>query len=764
MAAPESEPVAQPMEAEADRAYDGLAAIDSMQSAAPAKPAPRMEKRLSAGRARGGGDTKAMMMVLPESKRSTASVDEEPLADGPGGGGIAPAGAPTRAWFPETFLFEPSVMTDDHGRAELAVRVPDRLTTWRVLALAHDRAGGRGGAVTTFDSTLPTYIDPVLPDALIAGDTVELPVLVVNTTSERQAGTLTVEASGSAELRVSRKVVLEPQRNALEYVRVVAERPGVIDLTFSLRGSDRLRKSIRVVAPGQPKEKLKTGALAADLAFQLPLEADARPESVEVGLTVFPGALALVRNELLTAADRGGLADTVYALNLAGRAPDLLERLGGESDPAFLRRIRLQAGQRILRSARVPQPEVALMIAHGAGVHQDDVLLSRLADRLADTIAGLQRPDGTFTGGSGWTLQRVVVGTAAGIHSLAAVADDDDSRRLLRGARIRAEGAFERYVDAVQDPYTAAAVLAAGGVDGTLAERLRKRVREGLTGTETVRLKPAPGVVTVNGVPPTVEEATALAVLALIDDPEATDRLPGLGNALLAAYRPGVGWGDGRTNLVALDAVTALFADPLPERVTVTLFNGNEQVAQTVLSGPERMERHEIQARTPQATVRPKWRLTAEPAVPGLAYALRIDYRVPWKKAPEAGLTLQAQVAKRAQVGTPVTVTLLADGPGGAPLRVRYALPAGVQPIRADLDGLVRAQKLRSWRGDAGGLTLELPNRVPGTAAQLVFRVVPGLAGQLQAEASQVALANRPDSEIDVAPRTWSISRRAGAR
>jgi len=36
--------------------------------------------------------------------------------------------APTRAWFPETFLFNPLVVTDDKGDASLEVRVPDRLT------------------------------------------------------------------------------------------------------------------------------------------------------------------------------------------------------------------------------------------------------------------------------------------------------------------------------------------------------------------------------------------------------------------------------------------------------------------------------------------------------------------------------------------------------------------------------------------------------------------------------------------------------------
>ncbi|MCK6551511.1 hypothetical protein L6R52_37090 [Myxococcota bacterium] len=70
------------------------------------------------------------------------------------GGGGEPS-APARAWFPETFLFQPLVPTDETGRAKVEVLVPDRLTTWRVLALAHSRDGAQAGAEASFLGTLP---------------------------------------------------------------------------------------------------------------------------------------------------------------------------------------------------------------------------------------------------------------------------------------------------------------------------------------------------------------------------------------------------------------------------------------------------------------------------------------------------------------------------------------------------------------------------------------------------------------------------------
>ncbi|MEO1335388.1 MAG: alpha-2-macroglobulin family protein, partial [Myxococcota bacterium] len=687
----------------------------------------------------------ARSMAKPAAAEAPAEFDDNVSLDAPAdldeADGVE---APTRSWFPETFLFAPMVPTDVQGEGQVAVTVPDRLTTWRILALAHDRQGGRGGAVTTFDSTLPAYIDPVVPDALIVGDRLALPVLAVNTTDEKMTRTLSIEIKGGGVDRVSMPVVLGPRQSIVRYVPVTADKPGPLSLTYALGGADKIIKRISVRPPGRPVEENRTGALADAVSFRWALPREARPDSVSVGLTVYPGALALVRNELSAAPVRTGLAETAYALQLAGRAPRLLARLGGRADPAELRKARLRASQRILRAARSPTAAQKLLIAHGAGPHASDPLLGRLSDRMSMEVANLQRPDGTFTGGNGWTLQRVLVTTAAGLRALAAVADDEESKRRLRGAQIRAEGAFERYIDAVKDPYTAAAVLAAKGVRGALAERLRARVVEALRGENAVELAVGRGVVNAVGVRPSVTEAAAMAVLALADAPEGVSKRPGLGTTLLAGYGDLAGWGDGYGNLVALDAVTALFSEPLPERVNVTLFNGDKAVARALLAGPNRTERHEVRVRVPAAVGEPRWRIEAVPAVPGLAYALNIGYHVPWAPAPEAGVTLKADVSKKAKVGEPLTVSLVADAPRGAPLKIRYALPAGVQPMHADLQKLQTAGKIAAWRVDAGGLDLEVPRRAPGTPATFAFRAVPGFSGALQAMASQVAIAGRP--------------------
>ena len=144
----------------------------------------------------GGLVTKGHGTARAPAKSSPAG--EEEADKSVGGEGGASAGVATRAWFPETFLFEPLILTDAKGHATVPVKVPDRLTSWRVLALAHSRQGGQAGAVTSFLGTLPSYVDPVIPGFLMAGDEVRLPVQLVNTTTADLSTTLKLSSENGS--------------------------------------------------------------------------------------------------------------------------------------------------------------------------------------------------------------------------------------------------------------------------------------------------------------------------------------------------------------------------------------------------------------------------------------------------------------------------------------------------------------------------------------------------------------------------------------
>lgn len=664
---------------------------------------------------------------------------------------------PTRAWFPETFLFAPLIVTGSDGTATHEVRVPDRLTSWRVLALAHSRAGAQAGAETSFRGTLPTYLDPVVPSFLITGDEVSLPIQVVNTTDEAVAGPLRLEVRGASLVRPPGAVRVAAQGSVVAYATIRAGRPGPVAVLASLGSKDAIERSFPVKAAGRAVEETRHGTLGAPRTLEVALPDDADPESATARLQVFPGALAVLRSELAAVASRGEVADDAYALLLAGRGEGLLRTLGGEVEPAELRALGILAGQRAVRRVRTPDVVTAALFAEPALAHTGNPVLERMGERLAATVAGSQRPDGSFAGGEGWTLPRLMVTTAECVRAVRSAAATPAGRQRATRISLRARGAFERNLARLEDPYTAAAILASGAVDGAARDQLRERVRKAIRQQpDGARVLPVTkSSLRPDGSAASEVEATALAVLGLRDDQAAQALLPDLGTRLLSAYDPARGFGDGRTNLAALTAVLALFAQPLPQRVTVTLKQDGQPLGERVLEGAKLREVLAFEMPLPQARGKHRFELSAEPAVPGLGYALGFKVFVPWKTEPTApGLELSISAPRDARVGQPVDIQVEAAAPAGLPFRIRHALPAGVQPDLASLDALVSAGTVTAHHREDGAIILEVGPLAAGAAYTARYRVIPTLAGKLSASASTITAGT---SRHELAPARWSV-------
>lgn len=695
------------------------------------------------------------------------------VGGGEGGGGFGertidaeppppPDAAPTRAWFPESFLFAPLVKTDAQGDASYEIKVPDRLTTWRVLALAHSREGAQAGAVTSFLGTLPVYLDPVVPPFLSTGDEVDLPIQLVNTTNQRLEKNLTLESTGVASVSGSGLVPIPAEGSVVRFARLVAKKPGNVKISAKLAGADAIERTLKVVPTGRPMREEKGGTLAAPRSLAIELPADLEAESATLRLSVFPGALALLRSELATCLGRSGPSEDAYLLLLAGRARGLLQKLGGEVHEENLRTLSLTAAQRALRHTRNNDGLAAVTFAEAALTHPDNPVLARLGDRLVMVASQNQRPDGTFFGESGWTVQRLLVATADGVQAVRAGASNDAGKRRAARTQLLAGGAVERMIGRVEDPYTAAALLAAGAVEGVLADKLRQRVRDALTAQDdgAKALVPPSGVVRADGQAPGTIEATALAVLALETDPQAKPLLADLGATLLGAYRPGPGFGDGRTNLLALRAVLALFTEPVPSRIEVKVSQDGRVLSSGVLEGDRLKDVVVLEADLPTAAGAHQYQIEATPAVPGLGYTLQLRYYVPWKEEERAqGLELMVDVAKDAAAGRPTDVALRGIAPDGAAVLIHHALPAGVLPDKGSLEALVQAGTIESYTTPDGAVDLVVPEREQGQSLLLRYRVVPTLAGKLHATASSISLQNEPDQIRYVPPATWIVGR-----
>jgi hypothetical protein len=682
--------------------------------------------------------------------------DEKPAASPPpppkGGQGQG-SETPTRAWFPETFLFEPRVVTDDSGAASVQVRVPDRLTTWRVLALAHGRNGAQGGATTSFLGTLPTYVDLVVPPFLTVGDEVRLPIQIVNTTDAAVASTLAIEARNATVTAPGGARTIPAQGSIVEYATIRADRAGTIALRARLGETDAVQRTIEVRPSGKPETITRSGTLAAPRTLTIEGPAGGDPATDRVRLLVFPGALALLRSELGVSLGRTGVADDAYALLLAGRAPSLLAMLGDKPDAAALRELSLVASQRAIRHGRTLDVASATQLTEAALAHPTNPVLARLGERAAAYLAQHQRPDGTFAGGTGWTLQRVLVATADATRAVGASSTD---RHRTKAVQAKAGAAFARNQASVEDAYTAAAMLASGAVSGELAATLRDRINKAIKSSDdgAKYLDVGDGIVRADGTPPSRAEATALAVLALQTAPNAP--LADLGATLLGAYHPLSGWGDGRTNLLCMQAVVELFKTPVPTGVKITLALDGKPVIDGILDRERLREVLALDAPTPSGVNGAHtFTVTADPPVAGLGFALSLHSWVPWPKhSTTAGLELALPIKLAGAVGKPIDVHLTAIAPSNLEVHIRHALPAGVQVDTPSLEALVSAGTLSRFETADGKLDLFIPPLQPGQTFTATYRVIPTLAGTLKSSASFIEAHT---TQLAVPPTDWII-------
>ena len=120
----------------------------------------------------------------------------EPLKKGWGYGGgrsSGAAGTRIRKDFQALAYYNGSVITDAKGNASITFKLPDDLTTWRVMAVATDEQMRFGNGDATFITTKPLLSNPLLPQFVRKGDRFDGGLSVTNNTGK--AGNLDIRGS-----------------------------------------------------------------------------------------------------------------------------------------------------------------------------------------------------------------------------------------------------------------------------------------------------------------------------------------------------------------------------------------------------------------------------------------------------------------------------------------------------------------------------------------------------------------------------------------
>lgn len=670
----------------------------------------------------------------PEAVRQRAPVEAaqpekpEPVEDA----------ARVRTWFPEAFLWRPAVETDASGVATLDVRVPDQLTTWRILALAHDRAGHQSGAVHTFDSALPVSVDPVVPGWLHVGDRLVMPTQAQATTRPfvgrvdvRASGALVGVGGGSLDLAAGGSGVVPA------FVEAVRSGEGlVIAELFAGTRVDGAERVIPVSPAGRPVTTQRGGVLSGPRTF--PMDASGALEQ-RVVVRVFPGPLAALHAELDRIADAPPGA---YAYALLDGVRALSATAGVEVDEAALRTLRIRAWQRLVRQARSPDPRSAAVLLHGLLAPQDE-LAATTRDRLVRVVEEGQRGDGTWSAADRSTLQEVLVQTAMAARSLPASST---------GARLRAAGALERNRPQVEDPYTAAWLLASGVIDRSMRPELEAVVIAALEVGEDGRrsiVVPA-DVKDPFGSPPSRAEMLAVTALALAERTD-LDWRGDLVSDLLQGWSAERGFGAGWADALALVAVRDGLAT-LDKPVRVVL----EVDGVAVSSGQVDPSQPKVPALL-EASQGGTVTVRAEPPVAGLAFVASHTAWLPYSGT-ERLPGVDVEVAQgRLVAGREGQVTLTLAAPSGARVTVTQGLPSGtVAEVPAETRAMLAGEpEIRQDR-----VVMRTRPFGAGEVMALTLDVTPTFAGRMGTRPLELEVAGRT---VQLPPLSWTVDRGEGS-
>jgi len=231
--------------------------------------------------------------------RAAAGMEELKLKK-PGEELKKPGGEPRiREFFPETFVFEPALITDFTGTARLAVTVPDAITTWRITTFASSARGQLGSALAQMRVFQDFFVDIDLPVALTEGDEISIPIAVYNYLPENQKIRLVLQQEDWFEVAGESEILRDLKKDEVNvaYFPIRVKEIGYHSLTVRAYGevmSDAIKRAVAVMPDGKLFEDIISDRLTGRVVQNVNFPKDAIENASWLGLKIFPGIFSQI--------------------------------------------------------------------------------------------------------------------------------------------------------------------------------------------------------------------------------------------------------------------------------------------------------------------------------------------------------------------------------------------------------------------------------------------------------------------------------------
>ncbi|RPJ58024.1 MAG: hypothetical protein EHM23_18700, partial [Acidobacteria bacterium] len=445
-----------------------------------------------------------------------------------------------RQFFPETWLWQPTLLTDETGKVTIDLVAPDSITSWKlsVVGTTPEGPAGEPGIVMGEGETVvfqDFFVEPSLPYSVSRGEKFKVKVDVFNYLNESQDFQVSFDGpSGLEMLGPGQLAVTVPANGAVAtYFEVRPTELGDLDFTVTGIGasrSDAVLRQIKVIPEGIPVDDVKNGVIAAGQKITLPVAAPPliTPDSHSAILFLTPSP---VGQSMHGVSDLLGMPYGCGEQNMIFLAPDveILRYLNeiGELAPEIRAKAEYYINVGYQRELTFQSEDggfaafagkegslwlTAFVLSTFSAAREVRDIDETVLAKAADMLKGRQQPDGSFRTDN-FLIHTEMAGGLANLFSMTAFSANalaDYGQAGLATALNRAGGYLQANSSNVwQDPYSLAiGAVALQKMDGfeALAEQFIDRllelaIREG-TG---IHWEPYP------------VETTAYATIALIN-------------------------------------------------------------------------------------------------------------------------------------------------------------------------------------------------------------------------------------------------------
>ena len=204
-----------------------------------------------------------------------------------------------REFFPETFIFEPALITDVHGNAKLQLTMPDAITTWRVTTFASSSKGELGSTLSQIRVFQDFFVDIDLPIALTEGDEISIPIALYNYLPREQAIKIVLQKEGWFDILEKGEITksLKKDEVSVVYFPIRVKELGEHSMLVKAYGevmSDAIKRNITILPDGKRFENIVSDRLSNNVTKKIVFSENSIDNANSLILRIFPGIYSQV--------------------------------------------------------------------------------------------------------------------------------------------------------------------------------------------------------------------------------------------------------------------------------------------------------------------------------------------------------------------------------------------------------------------------------------------------------------------------------------